>query len=85
MICADIEDASGAKKPLTYTLGIQAIVEGVYQINNGYCIFKPIVRQNHSLDTSYVMVSPGVRSGLKAFDRIVLNAEEIGENDIVFE
>ncbi|MBO7363895.1 MAG: hypothetical protein J6Z23_05780 [Lachnospiraceae bacterium] len=85
VICADIEDASGAKKPLTYTLGIQAIVEGVYQINNGYCIFKPIVRQNHSLDTSYVMVSPGVRSGLKAFDRIVLNAEEIGENDIVFE
>lgn len=67
------------------TLGVEAAVEGVYQINSGYCIFKPVVRLKNSLETSYVVVSAGVKGGLKAYDRIVLYAEGMNENEIIFE
>ena len=66
-------------------LSMVAPVEGVYQINSGYCVFKPIVRLQNSLDTAYVVISAGVKNGLKAYDRIVLNAENYGENEILFE
>lgn len=67
------------------TLGVMASVEGVYQINNGYCVFKPIVRIANSLDTSYVIISSRVRSGIAAFDRIVMDAAAVTENQIIFE
>ena len=69
----------------TYVLGLQTTVEGVYQINNGYCVFKPIVRLRNSLETSYVIVSSGVRGGIRPYDRILLDAAGMDENEIIFE
>ena len=69
----------------TYVLGLQTTVEGVYQINNGYCVFKPIVRLRNSLETSYVMVSSGVKGGIRPYDRILLDAADMDENEIIFE
>lgn len=69
----------------TYTLGKMVSVEGCYQINNGYCVFKPIVRVENSLDTSYVIISDGVIGGLRSYDRIVQNAADMKENEIIFE
>ncbi|MBR4768417.1 MAG: hypothetical protein IK088_05520 [Lachnospiraceae bacterium] len=66
-------------------IGRMASVEGCFQINNGYCIFKPVVRIRNSLDTSFVIVSANVRNGLKNFDRIVLDASGLKEQEIVFE
>ena len=83
LIRPDSADASDV--PATASLGVTASVEGVYQINQGYCIFKPIVRLKNSLDTSYVMISSRVRAGLQPFDRIVLDAAGTGENEIIFE
>ena len=69
----------------TFVLGIQTTVEGVYQINNGYCIFKPVVRLRNSLETTYVVVSSGVKGGLRPYDRILLDAKDMDENEIIFE
>ena len=69
----------------TFVLGIQTTVEGVYQINNGYCVFKPIVRLRNSLETSYVVVSSGVKGGMRPYDRILLDAKDMDENEIIFE
>ena len=68
-----------------FVLGIQTTVEGVYQINNGYCIFKPVVRLRNSLETSYVVVSSGVKGGMRPYDRILLDAKDMDENEIIFE
>ncbi|MBR5738436.1 MAG: hypothetical protein IKY02_00420, partial [Lachnospiraceae bacterium] len=70
---------------LETTLGVMAAVEGCFQVNSGYCIFKPIVRIQNSLDTSYVIISENVRGSLKSYDRIVLYAENLAENEIIFE
>jgi len=69
----------------TMTLGVMASIEGCYQVNNGYCIFKPIVRIQNSIDTSYVIVSDKVRNGLRSYDRILLYGEGHDENEIIFE
>ena len=69
----------------SFTLGIQTTVEGVYQINNGYCVFKPIVRLKNSLETTYVVVSSGVKGGMRPYDRILLDAANMNENEIIFE
>lgn len=76
---------SGETEHASMTLGVMASVEGVYQINNGYCVFKPIVRIANSLDTSYVIISSRVRAGLTAYDRIVMDASIVTENQIIFE
>ncbi len=68
-----------------YVLGLQTTVEGVYQINNGYCVFKPVVRLRNSLETSYIVVSAGVRGGMRPYDRILLDAKDMDENEIIFE
>lgn len=67
------------------TITMTDVVEGVYQINSGYCVFKPIVRLQNSLDTSYIVISDGVRGGLKAYDRIVTDVTNLKENEIIFE
>ncbi|MBR6323100.1 MAG: hypothetical protein IKR59_09535 [Lachnospiraceae bacterium] len=67
------------------TLGVTASVEGVYQINQGYCIFKPVLRLANSLDTSYTVIASGMRYGLQAYDRILMDGSAVGENDFIFE
>ena len=69
----------------TMKLGVKASVEGCFQVNNGYCIFKPIVRIQNSIDTSYVIVSDQVKGSLKSYDRILLYGEGHEENEIIFE
>ena len=66
-------------------LGVQAVIEGVYQINSGYCVFRPVARLSSSLETSYVIVSPGIRNGISDFDRIVLNAENVSEYELIYQ
>ncbi len=65
-------------------LGVQTVLEGVYQINSGYCVFKPVARLSSSLETSYVMVSTKVRNGISDYDRIVMNAAEASEYELIY-
>ena len=76
--------APGAYQP-EMALGVMTSVEGVYQINNGYCVFKPIIRLSSSIETSYVMAAADTRYGISPYDRIVLNAKDVSENEIIYE
>ncbi len=67
------------------TLGVTTVVEGVYQINQGYCIFKPVLRIANSLDTSYTVIASGMRYGLQPYDRILLDGSAVNENDFIFD
>ena len=82
---AGMEIQSSGDLAETMKLGVKASVEGCFQVNNGYCIFKPIVRIQNSIDTSYVIVSDRVKGSLKSYDRIVLYGEGHEENEIIFE
>ena len=84
-IVCTVTDEDGKHREETMTLSRTASCEGVYQINKGYCIFKPIVRLQNSIDTSYVIISSAVKSGIRSYDRIVLDVSDIGESEYIFE
>ena len=56
---------------------------GVYNINNGYTIFTRV----NILDTTkeYYIVESGNNYGLAVYDRIVLDASNVTENQIIFQ
>lgn len=66
----------------TYSLNEKRALDGVYQINKGYALFKQI----HILSESdeYYIIEEGNSYGLSNYDRIALNSAKIKENDIVF-
>ena len=67
------------------SLGVTTSVEGVYQVNQGYCVFKPILRVSNSLDTAYTVIRSDMRYGLQPYDRILLYGDAVGENDFIYE
>ena len=77
------EEEDGPKETVRMTLGIQASVEGVYQANSGFCVFKPVVRLANSIETAYVIVSPRVSGSIQPYDRIVMEAEKYDEYEIL--
>ncbi len=79
------KETDGHFEKSTMALGIMASVEGVYQINRGYCVFKPVARLRNSLETAYVVVQAGLEGSLVPYDRIVLDTENVKENDIIYE
>ncbi len=67
------------------TLGVMATVDGCFQINSGYCVFKPVIRLRNSIDTSFVIIQANLRGSIKAYDRIVLDAGGLKEAEIIYE
>ena len=55
---------------------------GVYNINNGYTVFT-IVNILDTLDEYYIVANE--TSGLEIYDRIVLDANKVSENQIIFQ
>ncbi len=55
---------------------------GVYNINNGYTVFK-IVQILDTIDEYYIVAKENI--GLKIYDRIVLEAAKVSENQIIFQ
>ncbi len=55
---------------------------GVYNINNGYTVFK-IVQILDTIDEYYIVAKES--NGLKIYDRIVLEAAKVSENQIIFQ
>lgn len=66
----------------TYTLNEQAPLQGVYNINKGYAVFKQI----HILceSDSYYIIEDGNNYGLSNYDHIALDGSTVKENDIMF-
>jgi len=57
-------------------------LEGAYNINKGYAVFKRIERLRTEND--YVIVKKNTASGLSAYDHIALNAENIVEDAVIY-
>lgn len=65
-----------------YQIGQTSTLQGVYNINKGYTIFRhvEILFENEE----YCIVKKGTSRGLSVYDRIVLNAETVTESQIVY-
>lgn len=66
----------------TYTIGSEtASLQGVYNINKGYAVFKQIniLYQNED----YAIISTGTTYGLSLYDHIVLQGDLVKENQII--
>ena len=65
-----------------YTVSAKASLTGVYNINNGYCVFREV----HILadSTDYYIIESGTTYGLLVYDHIVLDSSTVDENQIVY-
>ncbi|MDD3139273.1 MAG: HlyD family efflux transporter periplasmic adaptor subunit [Lachnospiraceae bacterium] len=67
----------------TMTVGATKKLQGVYNINKGYAVFKQINILCES--DEYYIVEEGNSYGLSNYDHIVLDGNTVQENDIVFQ
>lgn len=65
-----------------YQIGNTAELEGVYCINQGYTEFKKI--KILYANEEYTIVEEGTSFGLTIYDRIVLNAEAVNEEQVIY-
>ena len=65
-----------------YRIGATDSVSGVYNINQGYTIFRiiNILYQNDA----YCIVERNTAYGIVLYDRIVLNADAVDEEQIIY-
>ena len=56
-------------------------IQGVYNINKGYAVFRQVVIIDENEE--FCIVDPGNIYGLSAHDRIVLDASKVKEDDII--
>lgn len=66
----------------TYTVEQTSTLEGVYNVNNGYCVFRRVEKLLESSD--YYLVKPSTSYGLKVYDHIVIEGSMVKENAVVF-
>lgn len=64
-----------------FQVGTMASLQGVYNINRGYTMFRRIEVLNSS--DEYYTVAKGTGYGLSVYDHIVLNAAAVSENDTI--
>ena len=66
-----------------YQIGPTDSLEGVYNINKGYAVFKQIEILNSNEE--YCTIKKGMSYGLSVYDHIVLNAETVQEGDLIYQ
>lgn len=66
---------------ITYVVGEQKKLSGVYQVNKGYAVFKQIQILCESKE--YYIVQARNEFGLSNYDHIALDSKKIKENDII--
>ncbi len=64
-----------------YQIGQTGTLEGVYNVNNGYAIFRIINKVYENKE--YAIVEKGTAYGLSVYDHIVVNADTIHELQII--
>ena len=65
-----------------YTISAKATLTGVYNINNGYCVFREVNILAESTD--YYIIESGTAYGLLVYDHIVLDSNTVKENQVVY-
>lgn len=66
----------------TFVIGQTNSLEGVYNVNSGYCIFRRIEILMETGD--YYLVDLNTSYGLKVYDHIVIDGSMVKENAVVF-
>jgi hypothetical protein len=66
-----------------YEIGAKKTLQGVYSVNKGYAVFKP-VNILIELEDGYVIVEEGYYGSISQYDRIALNAALIQEGAIIY-
>ena len=72
--------------PVSYThlqIGSSASLQGVYNINKGYAVFKQIEILNSN--DEYYTIKKGTSYGLSVYDHIVLNADTVYEGELIYQ
>lgn len=71
----------GSDSSEQFTLGETASLQGVYNINKGYAVFRKveILFQNEE----YAIINTGTNYGISLYDHIALDASAIKENEII--
>lgn len=64
-----------------YELSKTGTLEGVYNVNKGYAVFRAIEKEYANKE--YAIVKKGTTYGLSAYDHIVVDANTISESEIV--
>jgi hypothetical protein len=70
------------KSKKTFTIGETQSLRGVYNVNKGYAIFKEV--QILDNNDEYYIIKSNDSYGLVAYDRIVLNATNIDEEQFLY-
>lgn len=65
-----------------YPISATASLQGVYNVNKGYAVFKQIDILDANDD--YYIVRKNMAYGLSVYDHIILNGNAISENDIIY-
>jgi hypothetical protein len=65
-----------------YQIGTSASLQGVYNINKGYAVFKQI--DVLASNDEYYTVKKNMTYGLAVYDHIVLNAETVDEGELIY-
>jgi len=65
-----------------YTVSAKESLTGVYNINNGYCVFREVNILAESND--YYIIESGTSYGLLVYDHIVLDSKTVTENQVVY-
>ncbi|MBR6897786.1 MAG: hypothetical protein IKN24_06415 [Lachnospiraceae bacterium] len=66
-----------------YLIGAKKQLAGVYSVNKGYAVFKP-VNVLFTLEEGYCIVEEGLKSSISLYDHIALNADMISEGEIIY-
>lgn len=66
----------------SYSVGPTKALQGVYNINKGYCVFRQViaVEQNES----YMIAEENTDYGITVYDHIVLNASMVQEGQLIY-
>lgn len=66
-----------------YQIGSSAPLQGVYNINKGYAVFKQI--EILKSNDEYYTIKKGTNYGLSVYDHIVLNANTVYEGELIYQ
>ena len=66
-----------------FQIGASASLEGVYNINKGYAVFKQI--EILKSNGEYYTIKKGTKYGLSVYDHIVLNADSVYEGKLIYQ
>lgn len=66
-----------------YQIGSSASLQGVYNINKGYAVFKQI--EILKSNDEYHTIRKGMRYGLSVYDHIVLDAKTVYEGQLIYQ